>query len=415
MASFVFRKAIREKTSLIVGIAGASGSGKTYSALRLATGLVGPKGRIAFIDTEAGRGLHYADKFDFDYTELTPPFTPARYREAISAAEDAGYDAILVDSATHEYEGEGGIVEWAARLESEGTKSPGNWKVPKTEHKKMVSRVIQCRAHLILCFRAEEKIRIEKVEEGGRTKTVVVPIGWTPITEKRFLYELTTSILMTPDKPGIAIPVKIQEQHLHCFPEGERVGEQVGKLLGVWAQGGAAPDKASVQAAARRVAATGTEEYRAYWSKLDRTTKATLLEIQDELKATAAAVDAEVAGADRETGEIPSSQDREASTSSARPPADEREAAGSTPIKPAASKPDDDAEEEIARLMNDIDHTPSGIDVNDVEQVRAYLQGMEAADAGVSRRAPPPELRDEKHQVALAAWTRGHNHVTGTA
>ena len=88
--TFSFTPAVRRNTHILLALAGASGSGKTFSALELATGLAGETGRIAVIDTEAGRALHYADRFKFDHCELTPPFEPARYREAIEAAEAAG-------------------------------------------------------------------------------------------------------------------------------------------------------------------------------------------------------------------------------------------------------------------------------------------------------------------------------------
>ena len=85
--SLTFRKAIREQTSILLALAGSSGSGKTFSALRIARGLVGPTGRVAMIDTEAARALHYADRFDFDHGDLKPPFSPEAYAIAIMAAE----------------------------------------------------------------------------------------------------------------------------------------------------------------------------------------------------------------------------------------------------------------------------------------------------------------------------------------
>jgi len=77
-AAFDFKPAIRENVSLLIALAGASGSGKTYSALRLAKGLA-PTGKIAFIDTEARRGLHYADQFDFMHADMRPPFRPENF------------------------------------------------------------------------------------------------------------------------------------------------------------------------------------------------------------------------------------------------------------------------------------------------------------------------------------------------
>ena len=103
--SFQFRPAKRESVGLILGVAGPSGAGKTFSALRLATGIAGGK-PFAFIDTENRRGLHYAEQFTFHHASFEPPFTPERYGQAIKAADDAGYPVIVVDSASHEWAGD---------------------------------------------------------------------------------------------------------------------------------------------------------------------------------------------------------------------------------------------------------------------------------------------------------------------
>lgn len=262
--SFSFRPAVRDRTSLLIGIAGASSSGKTYTALSVGTGLAGPDGKIAVIDTEAGRALHYADQFKFDHGDMKPPFSPNRYVEAIKAADDAGYDVIIIDSFSHEYEGEGGIIEWADQLAESGVKSPGNWKEPKTAHKKMVGKLLQCRAHLIFCLRAEEKMLMEQVpitNPDGSPKigrngkpimaTNVIPAAdrpinerWQPICEKRFPYELTVSLLLLPSQPGVPIPLKLQEQHRAAFPEGQHAGKQAGEVLRQWAAGANAQQQA---------------------------------------------------------------------------------------------------------------------------------------------------------------------------
>jgi hypothetical protein len=155
--TFQFAPAKREQVSLLIALAGASGSGKTYSALRLAKGMA-PAGKIAFIDTEARRGLHYAEQFDFMHADMRPPFRPAAFIEGIRAAEAAGAEVVIIDSFSHEYDGEGGIMDWADELEKSGTKIPGNWKVPKGAHKKLMNALLQCRASIIFCLRADEKI-----------------------------------------------------------------------------------------------------------------------------------------------------------------------------------------------------------------------------------------------------------------
>jgi hypothetical protein len=217
--------------------------------MRLAKGLAGDK-RFAVIDTENGRASMYADYFAFDVVELSAPFTPDRYLAAIVAAEKSGYGVILVDSMSHEWAGDGGILDmqeeeldrmagdnWQKR---EAVKM-ASWVKPKMAHKSMMAQLLQLKAHVILCFRAEEKIEMAK--ENG--KTVVRPKssltgldGWIPITEKNLPYELTASFLLMAGQPGIPHPIKLQQQHKQFFPLDKPITEEAGRLIGEWAAGG---------------------------------------------------------------------------------------------------------------------------------------------------------------------------------
>lgn len=235
-APFQFAPAVRAQVSLLIALAGASGSGKTFSALRLAKGMA-PSGKIAFIDTEARRGLHYAGQFDFLHTDMRPPFRPGRFIDAIHAAEKVGAEVVIIDSFSHEYDGIGGILEWADELAEKGVKSPGNFKEPKLAHRKLMNELLQVRASLIFCLRADEKIEI--VREDGKTK--VRPLGWMPICEKRFMYEMTASFTLTPDRPGVPhfdLPHKLQSQHRGMFTDQEPISETAGVALAEWARGG---------------------------------------------------------------------------------------------------------------------------------------------------------------------------------
>jgi len=238
--TFQFAPAKREQVSLLIALAGASGSGKTYSALRLARGM-SPNGKIAFIDTEARRGLHYAEEFSFLHSDMRPPFAPIRFMEGIAAAEGAGAEVVIIDSFSHEHDGIGGLIDWADRLAADGVKSPGNWKEPKSGHKKLMNALLQCRASIIFCLRADEKISIERHEVDGRMKTVVVPLGWMPICEKRFMFEMTASFTLTPDRPGVPhfdLPHKLQSQHRAFFSDEQPITEDSGRMLAEWARGG---------------------------------------------------------------------------------------------------------------------------------------------------------------------------------
>jgi hypothetical protein len=361
--SITFAPAVRESVSLLISLAGASGSGKTLSALKIARGLVGgDDSRIAFIDTEAGRGLHYAPapgerpgqaRFGFQYADMRPPFSPDAYMDAIAAADKAGFGAIVVDSTSHIWEGDGGVQDWHDRILDEEVErarknhsgnwafdegktrerlSIGAWKVPKMAHKRFVSRLLQCRAHLILCMRADEKMRMEKVkDERGRERTVIVQAKdmppaerWQPICEKRLPYEMTVSFVLTPDRPGFPVPIKLQEQHRAAVPLDRPLSEDTGRMLAEWARGGspsraadghpaaetrpAAPSSAPPQEPpggsypdeldeGREAAARGMGALQAWWKRMPQDTRTALKPLLDtELKPTAEKVDAEFAG-----------------------------------------------------------------------------------------------------------------------
>lgn len=241
---FEFRPAVRQDVNLLLGVAGASGSGKTYSAMRLAKGISGDE-PFAVIDTENGRARHYAGAFKFDSADLTAPFTPARYIEAIQAADKAGYRTIIIDSMSHSWAGDGGCLDMQQaefeRMGSRETTKLLSWAKPKQEHKHMVSKLLQVRAHVILCFRAEPKVEIAKDDKG---KTVIVPKqsltgldGWVPICEKNLPFELTLSALLVPDRPGVPQWIKFQEQFKPFFQPGKPLDENAGARILEWAKG----------------------------------------------------------------------------------------------------------------------------------------------------------------------------------
>ncbi|WP_070998862.1 AAA family ATPase [Methylobacterium sp. C1] len=293
--SFTFAPAVRDRVGLVIGLAGPSGSGKTLSALKIARGLAGgDDSRIAFIDTEGGRGKHYAPapgeapgpaRFGFRHGDLRAPFTPEAYIAAIDAADSAGFEVIVIDSFSHSWDGPGGlqdqhadavdraVAEAKAKADEKGWRfdefaardkaSVGAWRV-KTPYRRVVSRLLQCRAHLVICMRADEKLRMETVEEEGRygktyRKTVITQAKdlpdaerWVPIVEKRFPYELTTSFVLTPARPGYPVPIKLQEQHRAAVPLDRPLSEETGAGLAAWARGGAAPAEPGTKSASQQ-------------------------------------------------------------------------------------------------------------------------------------------------------------------
>jgi RecA/RadA recombinase len=186
-------KAQREGARLVIGIAGVSGSGKTYTALQLAYGLAnGDASKVGFLDTENRRGSLYADALPepFLIGDLYAPFTPARYKQAIEEFQAAGVEVLVVDSVSHEYEGEGGYLE--IRLPLPG-KMANRDNIASEQHKQFMRALLQSSMHIVACVRAREKVKIEKDAQG---KAVYVPLGLQPIQHRDFMFEMTASVMM---------------------------------------------------------------------------------------------------------------------------------------------------------------------------------------------------------------------------
>jgi hypothetical protein len=256
--SISFRPGIREHVGLWINVIGGTGSGKTFSAMRLASGIAGDK-PFAVIDTENRRALHYAGQFRFDHADLRAPFRPEAYAEAITAANKTGYPVIVVDSGSHVWAGDGGVLDWQ---EEELTRMAGDdykkreackmaaWIKPKMGHKHMVQKFLQVNAHIILCLRAEQKIEMVRDDKGKmviQEKHSLTGLhGWIPVCDKNLPFEATASFLLTADKPGIPQPIKLQEQHKPFVRLDAPLDEDAGKRLAQWATGEeSAPKKAN--------------------------------------------------------------------------------------------------------------------------------------------------------------------------
>lgn len=255
--SFEFRPATRDRIGLLFGVAGASGSGKTLSCLLLGQGIANGTGALAVVDTEAGRAKHYANQFKFLHADFRPPFEPKRYVEAVRGSEEAGATVTMLDSMSHEWAGEGGCSDMQAReAERMATDKSGNvvawkieamtapaWKRPKIEHKRMMSRLIQTRTHLLFCLRAEEKVKfIKEKGDNGKEKTVIVPIGFQPIQERSFMFETSGFITLHPETPGMVrydLPHKLNDDLRLIFRDGHVITKESGHMLREWAETGA--------------------------------------------------------------------------------------------------------------------------------------------------------------------------------
>lgn len=284
-------RAKRENTWTLLSLAGPSGAGKTYSAILLARGLVGPEGKIGFIDTENKRSRFYAKiGGGFDVMDLRPPFSPARYIEAIQDFESAGYRALVIDSVSHEWEGQGGVVEMADAIEAASGKTGLHvWKKPKAEHKRFMHALLQTRMHLVFCCRAKELLKQVKDAKG---KTEIVNEGFVAIQEKNFIYEMSVSMLLDPST-HIPLLTKCPEDLLSAFRPGEKITVATGEAIRAWAEEGEVLDEETeaLLDVARSAANLGTEQLRSWFKKLPKPKQKIVKTNEPELKSMAAEAD----------------------------------------------------------------------------------------------------------------------------
>ena len=231
MSTPLFRKATREKVFLKLAVTGPSGSGKTYSSLRLARGLVGPTGKIALIDTENRSASLYADRFDFDTLDIAPPFDNDKFVDGVNAAVYAGYGAIVIDSASHFWEG---ILDYKDKLDQRGGNSYTNWKIAGDKFGGIVKAVLQSPAHVICCMRSKMDYVQEKDDRG---KTQIKKVGLAPIMRDGIEYEFTTvfdialnhQAAVSKDRSGLFVDKIFQ------------ITEETGAQLEAWRLSGGEP------------------------------------------------------------------------------------------------------------------------------------------------------------------------------
>lgn len=232
-------EAVREGARLVIGLSGPSGGGKTRTALELAWGLAkGDASKVGLLDAENRRGRLYADCLvsrggevhSFKHADLYAPFSPARYSQAIREFQEAGVEVLVIDSGSHEWEGEGGCEDIAG--------SANDWKKAKREHKRFMNTLLTCDMHIIVCLRAREKVKFIK----NGSKTEVEPIGMQPICEKNFLFEMTAS-LMILDQGRTRQIIKCPGELLpYLGHEGEYLSAKDGMAVRKWVDGGSQTD-----------------------------------------------------------------------------------------------------------------------------------------------------------------------------
>jgi hypothetical protein len=223
------RKAERRQAKMRVGITAPSGGGKTYSALLMARGLASAWEKVALVDTENGSGELYAHLGPYNAITLEAPFTPERYIDAILACEKAGMEVVIVDSATHEWDGSGGCLEIKDAL---GGKYQ-DWAKVTPRHQKFLAAILQSDCHVVTTTRRKQDYEMEKTSDG---KVRVEKVGMKEVQRDGFEYELTLNLELDIRHNAIA-----SKDRTGLFMDRPAfvITEETGRTLKTWCETGA--------------------------------------------------------------------------------------------------------------------------------------------------------------------------------
>lgn len=239
-----FKKAERKQVKIKLAIAAPSGGGKTYSALLIAKGLAkkpdGTYGKIALIDTENGSASLYAQVEgmpEYDTIEIHPPFLTDKYVQAINAAVRGGYSVLIIDSGSHQWNGEGGIMD---RMDKEKLANPSAnhftlWAKYTPEHERFKSAIVQSQIPIILTMRSKQEYVLETNDRG---KQAPKKVGMAPVQRDQFEYEFTTQFDLS-----IEHYAKTSKDRTHLFDgQNFKPSEETGIQLRDWMLSGKEPD-----------------------------------------------------------------------------------------------------------------------------------------------------------------------------
>lgn len=223
------RKAERRKVKLKLKVSGPSGSGKTMGALKLAKGLVGDWDKIVLIDSENGSGELYSHLGGYSVLPITSPFSPEKYIEAIKMCEQAGYECIIIDSASHEWDGKGGCLEINEKLAK--TTFKGNswaaWSETTPRHQKFIDTLLQSPAHIIATFRS-------KTESVMSDDKKVKKMGMKDVGREGTDYEFTVSLDI--DRESHLALVSKDRTNLFEGKDSFVIDEDTGVLIKKWCE-----------------------------------------------------------------------------------------------------------------------------------------------------------------------------------
>lgn len=218
------RKSNRSQAKIRIALQGASGTGKTYSSLLLAYGLSQDWSKIAVIDTENQSADLYSHLGDYNVLVLRPPFSPERYIQAIDACEKNGMEVIIIDSLSHEWEGEGGILDIHSKMQGN---SFTNWSKLTPRHNSLIQKILNSNVHIVATVRSKQDYVI--TEKNG--KQVPEKVGLKAVQRDGLEYDF--SIVFDIDIYHQAHCTKDRTQ-LFQASDLFKINEEVGKKIAVW-------------------------------------------------------------------------------------------------------------------------------------------------------------------------------------
>ncbi|AAU25083.1 AAA family ATPase [Bacillus licheniformis] len=238
---FQVTNAQREKEKAIVGFIGPSGSGKTAGALLVAYGMMREAypdasdkevwSKIGVVDTEHRRAKLYANlQFDdvrigsFKHIDFTPPYTTERYQMALEAIKEAGAEVVIIDSLSHNWAGEGGIVEKHGEMQGNSFQ---NWGKLAPETTKLIKTLTQNDVHILATLRTKTEYVVEPNSEG---KMAPRKVGTKPVQKDEMEYEFMLNFNI-----GIDHLAETSKDNTRMF-EGSsfKLNPEVGRKLYQW-------------------------------------------------------------------------------------------------------------------------------------------------------------------------------------
>lgn len=342
-----------------IGLSGGSGTGKTYSALLLASGIAdamtGQQGApIAFVDTENRRGLHYRQQFPqilghyidfgpFDAKGNLVGYPPERWIALIDAVEKVGVTAMVIDSWSHSWEGVNGVLDLqAAELErlSGGDEKKAErvgqlaWAAIKPRYRRLINRIIRSSTNTVLCTRAKPVMQkwdaqARKEVNARKTKTRRGDVPWDVAADADLLFEMSAMMILDPEHPGFPrYQIKVADQFKSMFPVDKPITAATGRAMAEWSRGrGSAQQEKELMDTARAKAREGTAAMREFWKGLDQPKLGILKTILPELQETAAQADAAGREDDDPFATGPTPEEMAAAEAEARAAIAERDAA----------------------------------------------------------------------------------------